>query len=241
MNLLDDLISSLDMNAVVRDVRLGVFQSAVYTRSCGLASTPHEGENIHHRGASSVKYAGNLLENDTRTLVNLSKSDSLLEAAIGLAAINSLLEVDMHRCREINAADIIGQKGRGKNVAIIGHFPFIPKLKGEVNNLWVIEKNPDEGDYPEEAAGSLLPEADVIGITGVTLINHTFDEIISYCRPEAFVVMLGGTTPLSPVLFDYGINAIAGTLIVEPEKALACVSQGATFRQIMGKRLLTME
>jgi len=51
---------------------------------------------------------------------------------------------------------------------------------------------------------------------------------------------LGGTAPLSSVLFNYGVDAISGTQVVDPETVLRCVSQGATFRQIKGVRLLTM-
>jgi uncharacterized protein (DUF4213/DUF364 family) len=53
-------------------------------------------------------------------------------------------------------------------------------------------------------------------------------------------MILGGTAPLSPVLFDYGISAISGTKVVNSETVLRYVSQGATFRQIEGVRLLTM-
>ncbi|MEJ2721669.1 MAG: DUF364 domain-containing protein [bacterium] len=52
--------------------------------------------------------------------------------------------------------------------------------------------------------------------------------------------MLGDTTPLSPVLFDYGVHALAGTRVTDPDLALNCLSQGANFRQIKGTRRLTM-
>jgi uncharacterized protein (DUF4213/DUF364 family) len=54
------------------------------------------------------------------------------------------------------------------------------------------------------------------------------------------VVILGGTAPLSPVVFDYGIDAISGTKVIDSETVLRFVSQGATFRQISGLELLTM-
>jgi uncharacterized protein (DUF4213/DUF364 family) len=54
------------------------------------------------------------------------------------------------------------------------------------------------------------------------------------------VVMLGDTVPLSPVLFDYGVDALSGTRVVDPDLALRCVSQGANFRQIKGVKRLTM-
>ncbi|MBW2353121.1 MAG: hypothetical protein JRF51_07810, partial [Deltaproteobacteria bacterium] len=40
--------------------------------------------------------------------------------------------------------------------------------------------------------------------------------------------------------FDYGVDAISGTRVVDPGLALRCVSQGANFRQMRGIRLLTM-
>lgn len=39
MKILNDLISALDLEASVRDVRQGVFHTGVVTRNCGLAST----------------------------------------------------------------------------------------------------------------------------------------------------------------------------------------------------------
>ena len=83
----------------------------------------------------------------------------------------------------------------------------------------------------------------MVAITGTTLINHTFEELIGLCRPDAFVLVLGPTTPLSPVLFDYGADVISGTLVTDPETVLRYVSQGASFRQIKrskGVKLLTM-
>lgn len=239
MKILDDLLSILDYEAQVRDIRQGVFQTAVFTRNCGLASSPHE-TGVHH-GERVVKEAGLLLKKDVRELAGMAKSASLYEASIGMAAINSLLIVDEKRCEEINASVLLERKGEGKNIAIVGHFPFIPQLGKSAKELWVIEKNPIEGDYTEDKAEKLLPEADVAGITGTALTNHTLEHLLGLCRPGTFVMILGGTAPLSPVLFDYGINAISGTVVTEPETVLKHVSQGATFRQLKGVKLLTME
>jgi uncharacterized protein (DUF4213/DUF364 family) len=52
--------------------------------------------------------------------------------------------------------------------------------------------------------------------------------------------MLGPSTPLSPVLFDHGISVISGAQVVDVEAVLRTISQGATFRQVEGVRLLTM-
>jgi uncharacterized protein (DUF4213/DUF364 family) len=157
-----------------------------------------------------------------------------------MATINSLLEIDERRCLDLNAGDLIAEKGKDKRVAIIGHFPFIPKLRDVTKELWVIEKNPREGDFPETEAESLVLKADVVGITGTAFTNHTIEYLLKLCSPKAYIVVLGGTAPLSPILFDYGVDAVSGTKVVNPELTLRCVSEGATYRQIKGVQKLTM-
>ena len=239
MKIIDELLSSLDYEASVRDIRQGPFQTAVLTRNCGLASTPHDVGPHHVR--TPVTEAGLLMEKDIQALAHMANSQSPMEAAIGVATVNSLIEVDEQWCKELNARDLLAKKGEGKRVVIIGHFPFVTRLRSVTEELWVIERNPQEGDFDEEASEKLLPQADVVAITGTTFTNHTLERLLGLCNTKAYVVILGDTTPLSPILFDYGINAISGTQVVDSETVLRCVSQGATFRQIKGVRLLTME
>ncbi|MFC2003256.1 Rossmann-like domain-containing protein [Chloroflexota bacterium] len=239
MNILDDLLATLSFDAEVKDIRQGPFQTAVVTRHCGLAATPHDPGP--HQEVAPVKEAGTLMARSALELAQMAYSSSLLEAAIGMATINSLLNVDEERCVNLNARDLFAEKGRGKKVAIIGHSPFVAKLRQVVKELWVIEKEPWEGDFAEGEAERLLSQADVVGITGTAITNHTIEGLLSLCRPEAYVVILGGTTPLSPVLFRYGVDAISGTKVVDTEAVLHGVSQGATFRQLPGIQLLTME
>ena len=239
MKLIDDLLSTLNLHTSVKDLRQGPFQTAVLTRSCGLAATPHESGD--HQTSAPVRDAGHLMEKEVLELAQMAQSSNLFEAAIGMATINSLLDIDEQRCADINGANLLIQKGRNKKVALVGHFPFVPKLRRATECLWIIERRPREGDIPENEAESLIPQAEVLGITGTAFINHTIEHLLALCNPKTYIVVLGATTPLSPVLFDYGINAISGTKVTDPEIVLRCVSQGATFRQLKGIQLLTME
>jgi uncharacterized protein (DUF4213/DUF364 family) len=238
MKIIDDILATLDYETPVKDIRMGPFQTAVVTRRGGLASTPHD-EGPHHK-KSPVADAGLLLKKTARELAGMANSLSTVEASIGMATINSLVEIDEKRCVKLNAGDLLASKGEGKKVAIIGHFPFVKRLRQVAGKLWVIEKNPQEDHLAENESGKYLPRADVIGITGTALTNHTIEYLLSLCSPQAYVVILGGTAPLSPVLFDYGIDAVSGTKVIDIETVLRYVSQGATFRQISGLELLTM-
>jgi uncharacterized protein (DUF4213/DUF364 family) len=238
MKIINDILATLEYETPIKDIRMGPFQTAVVTRRCGLASTPHD-QGPHHK-KSPVADAGLLLEKDARELAGMANSRNSVEAAIGMATINSLVEIDEKRCVKLNAGDLLASKGEGKRVAIIGHFPFVKRLRQVVGELWVIEKNPQENDLPENESSRYLPRADVVGITGTALTNHTIEYLLGLCSQAAYVVILGGTAPLSSVLFDYGIDAVSGTKVIDSEKVLRYVSQGATFRQISGLELLTM-
>jgi uncharacterized protein (DUF4213/DUF364 family) len=238
MKILDDLIFTLDVNTHIHDVRQGIFHTGVLSRNAGLAATlPHD---ALRQKPPMVKEPGFLLDKSPRELVQLAYSESILEAAIGMAAINSLLNIDETTCLELNAAEIIQEKGKGKKIAIVGHFPFISKLRDDAKELWVLEKNPKQGDFDEAAANTFIPQADVVAITGTALTNHTMESLLGLCTSRAYVIALGDTVPLSPVLFEYGFDVLSGTKVVDADLALRCVSQGANFRQIKGVKRLSM-
>jgi len=236
MTILDDLLSSLDLDVSVRSFLVGVHWTIVCSRFCGLAST-FTNEKTH--GHNPVRDAGHLHEKSARELAQYAYSDNLLEASIGVAAINSLIDVDESSAVEINAVDVLIENGQGKDVALVGHFPFISKLRQSVGQLWVIEQNPIEGEYPVTAADELIPRAEVIAITASALVNHTIDGLLALCRPQAFVMVLGPSTPLSQVLFTHGATILSGVRVRDEAAVIRTISQGASFQQVEGVRLLT--
>jgi hypothetical protein len=237
MNILDDLLNNLDMDVPVRSVLIGAHWTVVCSRHCGMATSLMSG---HSHGHAQVRDAGHLHEKSVRELAQLAYSDEMMEASVGFAAINSMLDVDESAAREMNASETLTSLGRGKNVALVGHFPFIPQLRQSVGQLWVIEKNPAKDEYPAEAAADLIPQADVVALTGSALVNHTLDELLSLCHPGAHVMVLGPSTPLSPVLFKHGATIISGTRVVDEAAVMRTVGQGASFRQVSGVKLLTL-
>ena len=241
MSITDVLLGSLQADAPVRQVLVGAFWTAVVLNTdppcCGLASTLR---SETYPGSLPVPQTGQLLKHSGQELATLLRSPSSLEASIGMAAFNALLDVDEEICIEVNAGEVILERGAGKRVAIVGHFPFVERVRQVAAECWVLELRPRSGDLSAGRAPEVLSRADVVALTGTSLINHTFDELIRLCRPDAFVILLGGSAPLTPVLLDLGVNAIAGTRVVDVPAVLQAIAQGATFRQIPGKRLLTM-
>ncbi len=235
MKILEDLLYSLNEDSVVQEVYACVFWTAVISKNCGLASTLRDG-HTHHK---IVRGAGKMRGKSALELAEYARSDSLLEAAIGMATINSLIDVDETKCVAENALDILLNKGKDKNIAVVGHFPWIPQVKQVAKKLWVLEQRPRAGDLPAEAAETVLPQADIVAITGTSLINHTLEKLLDLSK-GSFIVLVGPTSPFSPVLFDWGIDVISGTKVIEPEKTLHSITEGATFLEVEGVKLLNM-
>ena len=114
-------------------------------------------------------------------MARLALSDSLLEASIGMAAINPLLEVDEGKLKEQNAFGLLAEKGAGKDVALVGHFPFVDELRKVARRPLVLQPPPRQAALPPPEAQEVLPRCQVIGITGTAFINHTLEGLLSLC------------------------------------------------------------
>jgi uncharacterized protein (DUF4213/DUF364 family) len=244
MALVDELLGAVG-DGLVEDVRVGAHWTAVVVNDagqlrCGLAATLG---GSHHGGGPSVRDAGHLLDHSARELAQMVRSDRPTEVAIGMATINALLPQWKQAWTDLNAETVLAQHGTGKSVALVGHFPFVDRLREEVERLWVLELQPRDGDLPAEAAPDVIPQADLLAITGTALLNGTFEELLSLRQPHALVMVLGPSTPLSPILFTYGVHWLSGSVVTDQPAVLAAVSQGANFRQVhrQGVRLVTLQ
>jgi len=237
------ILNSLSEHPIV-EVRIGLNWTAVVVKKgdhqqCGLASTLSGDHN--HTGEPKVPEPGRLESTSALELANWINSEIPLRRSLGCAAINALLPRDPLSWTDKNAESAILENGKGKKAVLIGHFPFVSKLREELGGLIVLDQNPTGDDLPPSAAPETLPDADLVAITGMAFINHTLMDLLSFCKPEAYVLILGPSTPLCPVLFDYGVNLLAGSSVENIPAVLAALGQGANFRQIhrAGVRLIT--
>jgi uncharacterized protein len=245
MNIFEKIIPLLPDGRVI-SVDIGLYWTAVMVerngqKKCGLASTLSNSEFEHAR-LPAVEEAGQIELRSVHELANWVYSKSYTEVGVGLATINAMLPL-IDDSEDLTAEDYIARHGANSQVTLIGHFPFVDRLKVQVKKLWVLELNPKEGDLPASAAPEIIPQADILAITSTTLINHTFDGIFNLRKPGAKVMLLGPSTPLSPELFAYGVDVLSGSIVEDPESVLPLVRQGASFRQIRsrGVRLITVE
>ncbi len=220
----------------ITEVIVGVHSVLVKTAdNCGIASTikycnPHE----------NVRQAGNLEQLNLRQLAEYAYSDNLLEASIGMAAINCFYAKAIENQQSINAKKIILEKGQHKKVGIIGHFPFLEKQKEYYQQCYVFEKQPQAGDLKETDIPDYLPTVDVAAITATSITNHTFDNILKYLPENSYNIMLGPTTPLSPLLFKFGLDAVSGSIVENYETVKKYVLQATPTRHLEGIKYITI-
>ena len=219
------------------DIRVGPFWVVVHTSlGAGMASALRSEDHLH--GSKPIASAGELHHLTPLELTDLLRSDSPPESAVGLAAANALLGPTREDLREEKAIAVLRERGRHKKVAMIGRFPFVDALRPECDQLWVFERglNRRQEDFGEEAMDQLLPQADVVAVTATTLLNQTLPTVLAGVRPDAFVMLLGPSTPLTPLLFRFGFDVLCGTVVDDPNAVLRAVEQGAVTSQITGVR-----
>jgi uncharacterized protein (DUF4213/DUF364 family) len=223
----DRLIDSIPDDILVEDCLVGLHWILVRSIGIGVAMTPTDSDR-------TVSVAGSIRGMKARELAKLAKSWNFVEAAIGMAAINSVTNAHATVVRNwgsgfvsnpaINGFEYMLPRVVGKRVAVVGHFPGLEELAA-VCRLSILERKPQQGDFPDSACEYILPEQDFVLITGTALVNKTFPRLLALSN-DAGVVLVGPTTPLHPVLFEYGVSLLAGTIVDDAQIVWRHVAEG---------------
>ena len=73
--------------------------------------------------------------------------------------------------------------------------------------------------HPAEENKEVLQDADVAIITGSTLVNGTFEEVVGYAKHARIRALYGSSAQLIPdVLFENGINIAMSIAISDPAR-----------------------
>ncbi len=83
--------------------------------------------------------------------------------------------------------------------------------------------------FPTRPVNIFLPRQDYIFITATTLINKTLPRLLQLSG-QAVVILVGPSTPLTPILFQYGVNVLAGTVVLDPEAVRQVVQEGGSLQ-----------
>ena len=239
--LYEQLIAGIPASSVTEGCLVGRSWTAVAADGLGLAMTFHD-------DSSTMDLQGPVVGQPLAELAQFAKSWNLGEAAAGVAAINahynSRERVEQWIGRSLenegrtSAFTAFADELVGKKVGVVGHFPDLDHL-ASICDLKIFERRPQPGDFPDLAAEYLLPEQDYVFITGTTLINKTLPRLLELTR-DAYVVMTGPSVPLAPMLFEWGVDALAGSVVFDQESVLRVIAEGGV-RSIWREGAITVQ
>ncbi|MDR3435849.1 DUF364 domain-containing protein [Telmatospirillum sp.] len=223
----DDLIAAVPEDSVVSECLMGLNWILVRSEGVGVAMTPRE-------TGAAAKAAGSISGMKTRDLAQWVKSWNFMEAAIGLAAINSAINAPAtvesrcgFRLEDMPSEDVfhyLRDDFKGKKVAVIGHFHGLEDLV-DICELTILERCPQDGDLPDPACEYILGEQDIIVMTATTLINKTMPRLLQLGR-NSRVVVCGPSTPMTPMMFGHGVDLLGGLVVENPAVAWHVVQEG---------------
>ncbi len=172
------------------------------------------------RSLCTERYLGMTL----REAAGLVKSWDFEEAAFGLAAVNACLNRDelFPACGEPDAFLRYRDRAEGRKVAVIGRFPYLEERLKPICELSVLERLPNEEEYPDSACEYILPDMDLVFITGCTVSNKTLPRLLQLSQ-KAFTIISGPSTPMSDILFDYGADSLCGFCVTDESAFIRAV------------------
>ena len=226
MKLENSLLSSIrNLDIQVKDVWVGLFWTAIESNYIGMSHTYKTGQKIF------IKDEGELSSFSAVQLAERILSWKPLEASIGMAALNSLIKPEGEPS---NIKDFIINNGRGKTISVIGRFPFNDEISEIAGKSYFLEMDPEGDELPPQACEDVLPKSDIIVITATALINHTLQQLLELGK-NGINIVLGPSTPMSPILFDFGADILAGVKVIDKNALLKSVTQGVKkFRLLKG-------
>jgi uncharacterized protein (DUF4213/DUF364 family) len=167
-----------------------------------------------------------------------------LQKALGIAVLNALSS-SLWRKSPPSAYNLrIGEDpvenrvipAEARVVVIGALVPYIRMLKQRGKPFVILEKDtrtlkPDEMQYyrPPDKAWQSIKDADLVIITGTTLINNTLEAILDRMNEGAQAVLVGPTASMLPeAFFSRGVNAVGGIIVTDPDKLLDTLSEAGS-------------
>jgi uncharacterized protein (DUF4213/DUF364 family) len=201
--------------------------------------------------AMAMPFPGKIKGKPARDAIREAFSDHGIRRGVGIATVNALAELCWERRphplvelrRGVDAFDVNVFRPDDQTVLVGAFVPFLKELKRRKQKFLVLEKDPDtlkaeEMPFfrPAKMAREVVPMADVLLVTGTTLLNDTLEDLLSWARPQARVTVVGPTVGLLPHAFlARGADILGGVKITRPDEFLDLLAEGGSGYHFFGR------
>jgi len=211
--LYDSLIEEIPSHIKVESAFVGNYWTIVTADNgnMGVAMTT----NLTTIAPQSHSYVGRSL----RDVGSLVHSWNLVEAGIGMAAINAWYNSGSR----LDALAALQDNDRyctfdipveSKKIVKVGHIRNRHGVFDLADSVITLERSPAEGEFPDSACEYIIPESDIVLITGSAFINKTMPRLLQLAQDKT-VIITGPSTPMAPQLFSFGVSRLAGMVVAD--------------------------
>lgn len=252
-----DQVLGDDLNRLtIERAVLGLFFSGVKLSdgSGGLCFTPLKAipEAVCcPSSAQAMPLSGKLTQRTVRQYLDDLYHENALRKTLAIATLNALSAAcwvkqpprDYELQTGKDAFDEAELPVNGKSVVIGALVPILRRLIKADCDFKVLEMDPAtlkgrelEHYAPAEDAVKYVPEADLLVITGVTLLNDTLPDLLKMAKPGAEIIVTGPTASSLPeAFFNRGVSVLGGVLVTKPDEVLDIISEGGSGYHFFGK------
>jgi uncharacterized protein (DUF4213/DUF364 family) len=201
--------------------------------------------------ARAMPLSGRLSGRSAREYLDGLGSGNVLKRALGIATLNALSAACWERTEDrpyelelgIDAFDEIHIDPTKKTVVVGALAPILKKLLAAQADIHILEIDstplkPAELPFyvQAERAAEFVPRADVLIVTGATLLNGTLTGLLLMAKSGAEIVVTGPTASMLPdAFFARGVTLLGGILVTRPDELLDVISEGGSGYHFFGK------
>ena len=176
---------------------------------------------------------------------------NILKRTLGIAALNALSSLywqlkpptDYTIEYGYNAFDDVDPAKYGCSVVVGALVPMLKKLIAADADFTVMEmdsrtlKGKELDHYlPPTEADKCVPKADLMVITGVTVLNDTLPGLLEKRKPGAEIIVTGPTVSMLPdAFFRRGVTTLGGIAVTDADELLDLLCEGGSGYHFFGK------
>jgi uncharacterized protein (DUF4213/DUF364 family) len=176
---------------------------------------------------------------------------NILKRTLGIAALNALSTLywqlkpptDYTIQYGYNAFDDVDPRRYDYSVVVGALVPMLKKLISADADFSVMEmdsrtlKGKELDHYlPPSEADKCVPKADLMVITGVTVLNDTLLGLLEKRKPGAEIIVTGPTVSMLPdAFFKRGVTSLGGIVVTKADELLDLLCEGGSGYHFFGK------
>jgi len=206
------IAAEADPAACIEEIRIYTNWVLVKTGKWSLSTYFHDMPGfIDSMGMDT--WMGNWIGRPARAAaLELLASREILKRSVGMACLKSLLPEPPVTISG-SAIDLVAPAAARVPTCFVGYFKTAALWREQGYPVTIVELFPRPGDVHWDEADEVLRKAELVLMTGLTVVNETLEAVIRRTPSARMRIIMGPTVPASPALFDYGIDVLGITQI----------------------------